>query len=129
MSDEGRRRVQAYIENMQLEQTHAYLQRGRRFAGLTVEELDSSWAMAFKVWADARPSRSAFDRTTLDDLGAEICLRGQRPPSHLVKAHLAALAAAQSERLKDAALLFRFQAALEAQLCHFEEGSAKKPRN
>ena len=74
--------VQAVIDHQAMEDTRSYLERGRRFEGLTVDALNDGWAAAFTaVCAYGDESRE----TDLDDLGAELGLRNLKRPEHLVR--------------------------------------------
>ncbi len=74
--------TQAFIDRQAMEETKSYLERGRRFEGLTVEDLNKGWAAAFtSVCADGDESRT----TDLDDCGAELGLRKLEKPDHLVR--------------------------------------------
>jgi hypothetical protein len=60
----------------------SYLERGRRFISLHDDNLDKEWASTFiAVCAEDNQSR----RPDLNDLSAEIGLRGREEPAHLVK--------------------------------------------
>ena len=58
--------LQAFMDHQAMEETKSYLERGRRFEGLTVDDLSKGWAAAFTaVCAYGDESRE----TDLDDLG------------------------------------------------------------
>jgi hypothetical protein len=83
--------LQAFMDHQAMEETKSYLERGRRFAGLTVDDLSKGWAAAFTaVCAYGDESRE----TDLDDLGAELGLRNLKRPEHLVRSR--AMQAAQA---------------------------------
>ncbi|MEE7504167.1 hypothetical protein [Methylobacterium mesophilicum] len=61
--------------------TSGYVGRGRRHEGLAADVLHARWASAFRRWSDDR----SFERhVALDDLCAELCLRGLPLPTDLV---------------------------------------------
>jgi hypothetical protein len=83
--------VQAFLDHQAMEETRSYLERGRRFEGLTVDDLSKGWAAAFTaVCAHGDESQEA----DLADLGAELGLRNLTRPEHLV--HPRAMKAAQA---------------------------------
>jgi hypothetical protein len=73
--------LQAFLDHQAMEETKSYLERGRRFEDLTVDDLSKGWAAAFTaVCADGDEG----GQTDLDDLGAELGLRNLERPEHLV---------------------------------------------
>lgn len=53
--------LQAFMDHQAMEETKSYLERGRRFAGLTVDDLSKGWAAAFTaVCAYGDESRSTI---------------------------------------------------------------------
>jgi hypothetical protein len=73
----------------------SYLERGRRFISLHDDNLDKEWASTFiAVCAEDNQSR----RPDLNDLSAEIGLRGREEPAHLVK-HVMPQVIATAERI------------------------------
>jgi hypothetical protein len=90
--------TQAFMDHQAMEETRSYLARGRRFEGLSVEDLNQGWAAAFtSVCANGDQSR-AID---LEDFGAELGLRNLERPDHLV--HRDAMKMAQ-ERVRNSRL-------------------------
>ena len=79
--------VTAFLQNQSLEQTQDYLARGRRFAKLDVGQLNEDWIIAVRSWL-ARKDRAR--ERMMDDLTAELQLRGSEPPYDAVKKELAA---------------------------------------
>jgi hypothetical protein len=78
--------VNAFLQHKSLEQTQDYLVRGRRFAKLDVAQLNKDWIIAVRVWLAHK------DRTNermMDDLVAELRLRGLEPPYGAVEQELA----------------------------------------
>ncbi len=87
--------MQAVMDHQDMENTRSYLERGRRFEGLTVDALNNGWAAAFTaVCANGDERRE----TDLDDFGAELGLRKLKRPEHLVRPE--AMKAAQ-ERVRN----------------------------
>jgi hypothetical protein len=91
MADKQRgRRAKAdihdFLQRRNLEQRRKYLARGRRFVVLDVGQLGKSWIAAVRNWL-ARKDRAA--EVTMDDLTAELRLRGLEPPYEAIKHELA----------------------------------------
>ena len=72
----------AFLQRRSIEQRRSYLARGRRFVVLDVVQLSKSWTTAVKNWL-ARKDRAS--EITMDDLTAELRLRGLEPPYGAVK--------------------------------------------
>jgi hypothetical protein len=87
---QGGRRAKAdihdFLQRRSLEQRRKYLARGRRFVVLDVGQLGKSWIAAVRNWL-ARKDRAA--EVTMDDLTAELGLRGLEPPYEAIKHELA----------------------------------------
>jgi hypothetical protein len=79
--------VHAFLQHRSIEQTQDYLARGRRFATLDVGQLSEDWIIAVRSWL-ARKDRAR--ERMMDDLTAELQLRGSEPPYDSVKKELAA---------------------------------------
>jgi hypothetical protein len=73
--------AKAMFESQELEQTQAYVSRGRGHESLTVDQLRAVWVRAFKQWA---ASLGSADPRELDDVSAEFRLRKIEPPFNLV---------------------------------------------
>jgi hypothetical protein len=91
MTDEQRehrakKNIYAFLRHRSIEQRRSYLARGRRFLVLDVGQLSKSWISAVKNWL-ARKDRAS--EITMDDLTAELRLRGLEPPYDAVKQELA----------------------------------------
>ena len=74
-----------------LEQTRDYLTRGRRFERLRIDQLNEEWAKAFRQFVRRQIGPYVRD---MDDAGAELRLRGEEFPTHLVTAEVELLRAA-----------------------------------
>src|SRR5713101_7760362 len=79
--------VHAFLQHRSIEQTQDYLARGRRFATLDVGQLSEDWIIAVRSWL-ARKDRAR--ERMMDDLTAELRLRGSEPRYDAVKQELAA---------------------------------------
>lgn len=74
--------ILAYLRHQDLERRRSYVAQGRRFAALAPGDLETAWAEAFVAMClHGDPSRVR----DIDDLTAEIGLRGQPVPAHLVR--------------------------------------------
>ncbi len=78
--------IHAFLQRSSIEQRRNYLARGRRFVILDVGQLSNSWISAVRNWL-ARKDRTS--EVTMDDLTAELRLRGLEPPYDAVKQGLA----------------------------------------
>jgi hypothetical protein len=78
--------VNAFLQHKNMEQMQDYLARGRRFAKLDVERLNKDWIIAVRSWL-ARKHRTK--ERMMDDLAAELQLRGLEPPYGAVEQKLA----------------------------------------
>jgi hypothetical protein len=76
---------EVWVQNELLEQTRDYLTRGRRFERLRLDWLNEEWAEAFRRFVAQRIGPHLRD---LDDSGAELRLRGEEFPTHLVTAEV-----------------------------------------
>jgi hypothetical protein len=91
MADNQRERraktnISAFLQRRSIEQRRNYLARGRRFLILDVGQLSTSWISAVRNWL---PRKDRTSEVTMDDLTAELRLRGLEPPYHAVKQELA----------------------------------------
>ena len=82
----GKADIHDFLQRRSLEQRRKYLARGRRFVVLDLEQLGKSWIAAVRNWL-ARKDRAA--EVTMDDLSAELRLRGLEPPYEAIKHELA----------------------------------------
>jgi hypothetical protein len=83
--DHANAMVDAFLQHTQMEETQQYLSRGRQFATTSEVELKLRWAEAFRRWFKAH---SPGHVRKLDDLSAELRLRGLEPPEDSVKDEL-----------------------------------------
>ena len=82
---------EVWLQNELLEQTRDYLTCGRRFERLRLDQLNEIWAKAFRKFVRRQIGPHLRD---LDDAGAELRLRGEEFPTHLVTAEVEQLRAA-----------------------------------
>jgi hypothetical protein len=99
MTDEQRehrakKSIYAFLQRRSIEQRRSYLARGRRFVVLDVGQLSKSWITAVKNWLARKDQASEI---TMDDLTAELRLRGLDPPYDAVKQELATRFAGMGE--------------------------------
>jgi hypothetical protein len=81
------RNVDAFLQSELMEETAAYLARGRSHSTVADDELGRRWTAAFKAFfADRSPERLL----TMEYLAAELRLRGLETPDHTVQAELEA---------------------------------------
>ena len=78
--------IHDFLQRRNIEQRRKYLARGRRFVVLDAGQLGKSWIAAVMNWL-ARKDRAA--EVTMDDLTAELRLRGLEPPYEAIKHELA----------------------------------------
>jgi hypothetical protein len=78
--------VKAFLQYKIMEQMQDYLARGRRFAKLDAERLNTDWIIAVRSWL-AHKHRTK--ERMMDDLAAELRLRGLEPPYGAVEQELA----------------------------------------
>jgi hypothetical protein len=105
----------AMIASDLMEQTKNYLEGGRKFESLTLDQLRCKWVMDFKTW------RKTGDPKEMNDTGAELRLRNIEPPFERVAVEVAAMQEEISQdRPDNPALLAAAEKFLEA---------LKKPRN
>jgi hypothetical protein len=84
--DRARAMVNAFLQNTSMELGRDYLARGRRFAKLDIGQLNEDWIIAVRRWL-ARKNRT--NERMMDDLAAELRLRGLEPPYRAVEQELA----------------------------------------
>ena len=82
---------ETWLQNELLEQTRDYLTRGQRFERLRIDQLNEEWAKAFRQFVRRQIGPYVRD---MDDAGAELRLRGEEFPTHLVTAEVEQLRAA-----------------------------------
>lgn len=82
--------VEALLQNVAMDETAAYLRRGRAYAQVSVERIEGLWTQALGRWIKERGS---VEQREMDDLAAELRLRGHEPPYDCVREELDAMAA------------------------------------
>jgi hypothetical protein len=78
--------VNAFLQHRSMKQMQDYLARGRRFAKLDIGRLNNDWIIAVRSWL-AHKHRTK--ERMMDDLAAELRLRGLEPPYGAVEQELA----------------------------------------
>ena len=86
--------VKAFLQHKSMEQMQDYLARGRRFAKLDVERLNKDWLIAVRSWL---AHKHHTKERMMDDLAAELRLRGLEPPYGAVEQDLADRSAQTNE--------------------------------
>jgi len=74
--------VEAWLANKELERLEKYLNRGRPFAELPLEELQVRWVALVRSWAEDILGSDTRER---EDIEAELRYRRVAPPADLVK--------------------------------------------
>ena len=78
--------VNAFLQHKSMEQMQDYLARGRRFAELDIGRLNKDWIIAVRSWL---ANKDRTKERMMDDLAAELRLRGVEPPYAAVEQELA----------------------------------------
>jgi hypothetical protein len=94
----------AYLQQQALGRRAAYVDQGRRYQPLPNERLEADWADAFVAMCLHGEQARIRD---LDDLTAEIGLRGRPLPAHLVR-HVMPDVAERARQWLGATFLARF---------------------
>jgi len=79
---------EAYLQHVLMYETKDYLERGQRFAQLSIDKLDESWIKAFRIYFATLLRPAARD---MDELAAKLRLRGRDPPFDAVQSEIADL--------------------------------------
>ena len=80
--------AETYLQHELMNETKAYLDRGRRFAQLDVTQLADRWTAVFKAYFAQHYRKQGHE---MDDLAAELRLRGLDPPFGAVSAEISKL--------------------------------------
>jgi hypothetical protein len=80
--------AEEYLQHALMNETKAYFDRGRRFEKLDVTQLNEKWVVVFKVYLADHTRQQGLE---MDDLAAELRLRGLDPPFEAVKAEISKL--------------------------------------
>ena len=76
--DEGEENLaEEYLHHVWMNETRAYIERGRAFEALGSDQILDTWIALFERWFDKRTAAHARD---MNDLAAEIRLRGLEVP-------------------------------------------------
>jgi hypothetical protein len=82
--------AEEYLQHVLMNETRAYIERGRVFKSLSAEKVLDTWIAMFERWFGERTDRNGRD---MDDAAAEIRLRGLEMPYDRVKEKTLALQA------------------------------------
>ena len=80
--------AEEYLQHALMNETKAYFDRGRRFANVDVAQLNEKWVVIFKAYFADHNRQQGLE---MDDLAAELRLRGLDPPFEAVKAEISKL--------------------------------------
>jgi hypothetical protein len=80
--------VAAFLQHELMNETKAYLERGRRFSAVLPDELAAQWVIAVRAWFGVR---SDVHQRELDDLTVELSLRELPIPEDQIPAERAAM--------------------------------------
>jgi hypothetical protein len=86
--------VKTFLQHKSLEQMQDYLARGRRFTTFDVRQLTKDWIIAVRSWL---AHKDHTNERMMDDLAAELRLRGLEPPYPAVEKELADCSAQTKE--------------------------------
>jgi hypothetical protein len=86
--------INAFLQHKSMGQMQDYLARGRRFAKFDVERLNKDWIIAVRSWL---AYKHRTKERVMDDLAAELRLRGLEPPYGAVEQELADRSAQTNE--------------------------------
>ena len=86
--------VNTFLQHKSLEQAQDYLARGRRFTTFDVPQLTNDWITAVRSWL---AHKDHTKERMMDDLAAELRLRGLEPPYLAVEQELASCSAQTKE--------------------------------
>ena len=76
------------MQHALMNETKAYFDRGRRFANVDVAQLNEKWVVVFKIYFADHTRQQGLE---MDDLAAELRLRGLDPPFEAVKSEISKL--------------------------------------
>jgi hypothetical protein len=80
--------AEEYLQHALMNEMKAYFDRGRRFANVDVAQLNEKWVVIFKAYFADHNRHQGLE---MDDLAAELRLRGLDPPFEAVKAEISKL--------------------------------------
>jgi len=124
--------VQAWLDNHTFEYAQAYARLGRQLRNVDSAELERRWIAGYRRWA-AAAGREEFDHGELEDIEAELSLRGEEPPRDAVKAEtdrLIAVVERMTAKLdRDPAQKARFESELADEFRQFLRSTRDAPKN
>ncbi len=77
--------VTAFLRTEEMDQAQSYLERGRELRRLCDADLKEIWVAAFERWFESRSTRTGRN---MDDVAAEIRLRGLEMPYDRVRSKI-----------------------------------------
>ena len=90
--------VDAMLKHQEMEQTHRYLNAGRRFRSFDPDELKALWVLAIKRFWGTRTHEAELE---LNNIAAELRLRKIKPPLFRVREELKVIQAEIERDFKD----------------------------
>jgi hypothetical protein len=80
--------LRGFLQHTMMEETKAYMHRGRQHEALQSRELNDRWVAAFRDWFKHRKPKHII---TMDDLSAELRLRRKEPPYARIAGEIVAM--------------------------------------
>src|SRR2546423_15238275 len=77
--------AEEYLQHALMNETKGYFDRGRRFANVDVAQLKAKWVVIFKAYFADHNRQQGLE---MDDLAAELRLRGRDPPFEAAQAEM-----------------------------------------
>jgi hypothetical protein len=90
--------VDAMLKHQEMEQTHRYLNAGRRLRSFDADELKTLWVLAVKKFWATRTHEAELE---LNNVAAELRLRKTKPPLFRVREELRVMQAEIEREFKD----------------------------
>jgi hypothetical protein len=87
-TDKANDEMFTYMRHIQMNELKDYLDRGRRFGGAVTSELNEKWIFAFRRFV---ASEAKMETREMEDVSAELRLRGLDVPYEAVKKERTAL--------------------------------------
>lgn len=105
------RLTQAFMDSVDMDDAHWYLERGRAYAGLAIDALEAAWVDAFKAFLGRGDHDPEIEYLLLS---AEFHLRGLPRPEHLIASEIEGV----TKRVREASLT-RSDEGLREHIRHF----------
>ena len=133
MSDRETELMLAHLTNKRIERATEYARRGRLLELVPDEDLNQHWLLAFRAWTANERRGREYDRRALEDMEAEMYLRGNDPPLSRVLAEIKILRKASSRRTnkleRDPEKLMEFERKLGEDLAAFAQSIDDTKKN